>query len=88
MQHGADFTGGKFAFLKPAPGRVAVGDDAGVLAALAEGDVSAWEAEHVVEPAAGRLLLFTAGLENVHHVQRVETGTRCVRLRVCGGRGK
>lgn len=35
-----------------------------------------WREEHVIEPAAGRLLIFTAGLENVHQVQKVDAGTR------------
>jgi predicted 2-oxoglutarate/Fe(II)-dependent dioxygenase YbiX len=34
--------------------------------------------ETVVEPARGRLMMFTAGAENLHVVRKVETGTRYV----------
>lgn len=34
--------------------------------------------ETVVEPARGRLIMFTAGSENLHVVRKVETGTRYV----------
>ncbi|RLN65451.1 hypothetical protein BBP00_00002848 [Phytophthora kernoviae] len=34
--------------------------------------------EFVVEPARGRLMMFTAGKENLHVVRKVETGTRYV----------
>ncbi|KAL4175440.1 hypothetical protein KRP22_000406 [Phytophthora ramorum] len=34
--------------------------------------------ETVVEPARGRLMMFTAGSENLHVVRKVETGTRYV----------
>ncbi|KAL3661002.1 hypothetical protein V7S43_014018 [Phytophthora oleae] len=34
--------------------------------------------ETVVEPARGRLMMFTAGSENLHAVRKVETGTRYV----------
>jgi hypothetical protein len=31
---------------------------------------------HLVEPAKGRLVLFSSGQENLHQVQMVESGTR------------
>ncbi|CAN0027075.1 unnamed protein product [Choristocarpus tenellus] len=34
--------------------------------------------EMVIEPAPGLLLMFTAGMENPHQVQRVTSGTRYV----------
>lgn len=34
--------------------------------------------EHVVEPARGRLMMFTAGKENLHQVRKVESGARYV----------
>lgn len=34
--------------------------------------------ETVVEPARGRLMMFTAGSENLHVVRKVETGARYV----------
>ncbi|KAF1794166.1 Prolyl 4-hydroxylase, alpha subunit [Phytophthora cactorum] len=34
--------------------------------------------ETVIEPARGRLMMFTAGSENLHVVRKVETGTRYV----------
>ncbi|CCI43114.1 unnamed protein product [Albugo candida] len=33
---------------------------------------------HIVEPSRGRLLMFTSGKENLHHVRRVRSGTRYV----------
>nr|CCA14863.1 conserved hypothetical protein [Albugo laibachii Nc14] len=33
---------------------------------------------HVVEPSRGRLLMFTSGKENLHHVRKVRSGTRYV----------
>ena len=37
-----------------------------------------WAAAHVVEPAPGRFVAFSAGQENVHHVARVLRGERFV----------
>jgi hypothetical protein len=36
------------------------------------------ETEQVVEPARGRLMMFTSGKENLHQVKQVESGTRYV----------
>ncbi|TMW57606.1 hypothetical protein Poli38472_003531 [Pythium oligandrum] len=36
------------------------------------------KSEQVVEPARGRLMMFTSSKENLHQVRRVETGTRYV----------
>lgn len=34
--------------------------------------------DQIFEPARGRLMMFTSGKENLHQVQRVESGTRYV----------
>lgn len=36
------------------------------------------KSELVVEPARGRLMMFTAGKENLHQVRKVESGARYV----------
>ena len=43
-----------------------------------EGAAWPWEAEHIVEPAPGRFVAFSAGAENVHRVARVTGGERFV----------
>jgi hypothetical protein len=86
-ESGVDFEGGDFAFLAAAPNREGEGrplEDREVYALLAGEDggppapLSAWEEEHVVAPTPGRLLVFTAGLENVHRVKEVTKGVRYV----------
>jgi hypothetical protein len=47
--------------------------DAGPAGALQEG-----QTVHLVEPAAGRLVMFSSGRENVHQVRPVRRGTRYV----------
>jgi hypothetical protein len=72
---GQDFTEGEFAFLRAGAGS-GTGGNAGKDGG--EGGGAPPEDEHVVEPRAGRLLIFTAGAENLHQVRRVATGTRYV----------
>jgi hypothetical protein len=55
-----DFTAGRFAFLN--------GSDADVAAAETTTDIGATTDDHIIEPRAGRLLLFTSGFENLHQV--------------------
>ena len=83
-ESGIDFEGGDFGFVKLASKGEAedeVGAEARVRAQLEDGPASGewlWDADHVVEPAPGRFVAFTAGQENVHHVAKVTAGERFV----------
>lgn len=78
--HGTDFTGGKLYFFDSADGADAVDEAAEAAAAAvdaAEGrERQAGEVAHLVEPRAGRLLVFSSGTENPHQVTGVVSGVR------------
>jgi len=72
---GEDFEGGAFAFLRKREGEETVDDSAYGGGGPTEAEAVA---EHVVLPRAGRLIVFSAGHENLHVVRRVESGERLV----------
>lgn len=72
-----DFTGGKFKFIRPEfdlfeHSNMVEGDMTN-LATPTDADV-----QLEVEPKAGRVVIFTAGHENTHYVERVTSGQRFV----------
>jgi hypothetical protein len=73
--YGEHFTGGKFKFVKP-EFSLFQGDDGIGNEALAV--PTAEDIELTVEPRAGRVAIFTAGHENTHYVERVQSGQRFV----------
>ena len=62
---GAEYTGGKFSFIDPAPN-----SDSSGKGQAAQPKVS------TLVPRCGRLIFFTSGPENVHRVHKVESGKR------------
>jgi hypothetical protein len=73
--YGEDFTGGRFSFIKPEFSLFNTDDasDTAALNAPTDEDV-----ELTVEPRAGRVVIFTAGHENTHLVERLQSGQRFV----------
>ena len=73
-----DFTGGKFKFIRPEfdlfeHSNLSGSPDMANLATPTDEDV-----QLEVEPRAGRVVIFTAGHENTHYVERVTSGQRFV----------
>ena len=73
---GPRFSGGEFAFLTARNASPTVQSPDGGVGRDAESEEP--EEEHVVLPRGGRLLLFSAGHENLHAVRRVVSGERLV----------
>ena len=65
--HGTDFTGGQFSFMDSGP-------DGKPVSSMDHGHA----VNSTVMPKKGRLIIFTAGSENLHRLTKVETGTRTV----------
>jgi predicted RNase H-like nuclease len=71
------FTGGKLKFITPEFSLFQEGSD-GAEGSEALAIPTAEDIELTVEPRAGRVAIFTAGHENTHFVERVQSGQRFV----------
>ena len=79
--YGIDFTGGLFSFLSPKNETKDVDEIRSMLEngpTSGKGVKDLWREELIVEPAAGRFVAFTSGLDSIHRVGKVKSGERYV----------